>query len=367
MAQDYYDLIGVARDASDADIKKAFRRRARELHPDVSDDPDAEARFKEIAAAYSVLSDPETRARYDRFGAEGLRGAPGPDFADFGSFQDLFDAVFGGEFFGRRGAAGAGEDALVQARIDLVESALGTRREVEAELLAVCATCGGDGTGEGSELTTCETCAGSGRAVRVTRSIFGDALRTTVTCPTCAGRGGVPEHRCATCLGKGRATAKQTIEVEIPAGIADGQRIVMRGRGHVGDLGAPAGDLYVHVDVAPDERFVRDGLDIVTRVRVPVTDAMLGTRIEVPTVEGDQTIEIPAGTQPETEIVIKGRGFPAVNRRGRGDQRVLVEVVVPRVESEAARRAVESLADSLDEASYGDGEGFFDRIRHAFR
>jgi molecular chaperone DnaJ len=367
MAQDYYDLIGVARDASDADIKKAFRRRARELHPDVNDDPDAEARFKEMASAYNVLSNPETRARYDRFGAEGLHGSPGPDFADFGSFQDLFDAVFGGEFFGRRGAAGAGEDALVKVSIDLVDSALGIKREVETELFAVCETCGGDGTGEGAELKPCETCAGSGRAERVTRSIFGDALRTTVTCPTCAGRGGVPEHRCASCLGKGRAATKQTIEVDIPAGIADGQRIVMRGRGNVGDPGAPVGDLYVHVDVAPDERFVRDGLDIITRVRVPVTDAMLGTQIEVPTVEGDETIEIVAGTQPETEIVIKGKGFPAVNRRGRGDQRVLVEVVVPRVESEAGRRAVESLSESLDEASYGEDEGFFGRIRHAFR
>lgn len=371
---DYYELLGVDRGAGEDEIKKAFRRRARELHPDLNpDDPEAEARFKQVAEAYEVLSNAESRDLYDRYGHEGLggRGGGGPgDFADFGSFQDLFDAFFGGEMFGRGGGGArgpaAGQDLGVQVGITFVESALGTERDIEYEAIDLCGSCDGSGHAPGATLERCGTCAGQGQIRQVARGPFGQFLRTQV-CPVCRGKGEIPSAACETCDGAGRVPGKRRINVNIPAGIASGQQIRVAGRGHAGERGAPPGDLFVAVAVEADERFRRDGLDVVTRVVVPVTDAMLGANITVPTVDGEAHVELRAGIQSGDQVVLRGKGFPALQGRGKGDQRVLVEVRIPKVQAEDARKAVEKLAEVLDERAYREDEGFFDRLKHAFR
>jgi molecular chaperone DnaJ len=367
--RDFYEILGVGRDADEAELKKAFRRRARELHPDVNpDDPGAEARFKELAEAYEVLSNAETRAAYDRFGREGLRGRPGPDMSGFGSFQDIFDAFFGGEAFGGRAGprSVAGDDVLVGTQISFVESARGVEREVEVDLVEACPTCEGSGARAGGRVERCGQCGGQGQVRTVSRGPFGQFVRADI-CPTCAGDGEVILDRCATCVGRGRVSERRRVSVNLPAGIADGQRLRMTGRGHAGSRGAPPGDLYVEVRVKPDKRFLRDGLDVVSTVAVTVTDAMVGTTVTVPTVEGDHEIQLPAGTQPGQEIRLGGRGFPAINRRGRGDQRVVVEVKVPKVTTDEGREAVRKLADRLTDRHYKDDEGFFDRLKSAFK
>jgi molecular chaperone DnaJ len=366
MARDYYEILGVPRDASDGEIKGAFRSRARELHPDVNPDPQAEARFKELAQAYETLSDPETRAVYDRYGAEGLRGRPGPDFADFGSFQDLFDAFFGGDVFGRRGGPRSGDDIGVAVEISFVESALGTTRTVEYDAVGECEACEGSGAAPGADVARCSMCQGQGQVRQVTRGPFGQFVRAQ-TCPQCRGAGEIPSEACPACAGRGRVATTRSYSVDIPAGIADGQRIRASGRGGAGERGAAPGDLYVQVSVAEDARFARDGLDVVTRVAVPVTDAMVGTTIAVPTLEGEVEMELRPGTQSGDELLLRGRGFPALAGRGRGHQRVVVEVRIPRVLTEDGRTAVEGLAAALDERSYREDEGFFDRLKHAFR
>jgi len=366
MKRDYYEILGVARDADVAEIKKAFRRKARELHPDVNPDPRAEEMFKEAAEAYETLSDAETRGLYDRYGHDGLRGRSTGDFTDFGSFQDLFDAFFGGDVFGRGQGAANGDDVGVAVRLTFAESALGVTRPIEYGVVGACDVCEGSGAAPDSGMVRCTTCGGQGQVRQVSRGPFGQFLRTQV-CPACRGAGEVPSEPCGSCQGSGRRPTTMSLTVDIPAGIASGQRIRIPGRGAAGERGAPAGDLYVQVQVTEDERFRREGLDVVTRVAVPVTDAMVGASVTVPTVDGDAHVELRPGTQPGDEYVLRGKGFPALSGRGRGDQRVIVEVRVPRVQTEDGRRAVEKLAENLDARSYKEDEGFFDRLKHAFR
>jgi molecular chaperone DnaJ len=367
--RDYYEILGVRRGADGDDIKKAFRQRARELHPDVNpDDPDAEARFKQAAEAYEVLSDAETRRTYDRFGHEGLSNRAGAtNFNDFASFQDLFDAVFGGDLFGRaHPAPGQGEDLGLHVEVSFIESATGAERELEFDGVEACAQCNGRGYPADAEIDPCVTCAGQGQVRQVSRGPFGQFVRAQ-TCPACRGVGTIPREMCAACGGEGRVRAHRTVSVTIPGGISTGQQIRVSGAGHAGARGGRAGDLYVEVRVADDERFWRDDLDIVSRVEIPVTDAMLGTTATVPTVLGEETIELPAGTQAGEQIVLRGRGFPSIHGRGHGHQRVIVDVKVPRADGEEARQAVARLAEVLDERAYRHDDGFFDRLRHAFR
>lgn len=367
--RDYYEVLGVARDASDKEIKSAFRRLARELHPDVNpDDPTAEERFKEVAEAYEVLSDAEQRARYDRFGHAGVHGAGGGGAQGFGSFQDIFDAFFGGaDIFGGAAGPAAGEDILVTTTVSFVESATGTEREVAVDRVEDCGTCDGSGAAPGSEVHTCSTCAGQGQVRQVVNTALGQMVRAR-PCPACGGRGREISTPCTDCRGRGRVRAQAQVPVRVPAGIATGQRIRLSGRGGAGDMGAPAGDLYVEVRVQPDERFIRDGLDIVHEVEVPVTAAMTGTTISVPTIEGEHELEIRAGTQPGAELRLKGKGFPVVHGRDRGDEVVVVHVRVPRITSDEGREALRPLAEHLEEhGDDGDDEGFFGRLRHAFR
>jgi molecular chaperone DnaJ len=367
MTRDYYEILGVSRDADEAEIKKAFRRKARELHPDVNPDPGAEAQFKEAAQAYEALSNAETRELYDRYGHEGLRGRPSQaDMGDFGSFQDLFDAFFGGDVFGRRGARAGGDDVAVAVQLTFAESAAGVTQALEYGVIGACATCDGQGSAPGTHMVRCAACGGQGQVRQVARGPFGQFLRTQV-CADCRGEGERPAEPCADCSGSGRTPTVLNLNVDIPAGIANGQRIRIPGRGAAGERGGPAGDLYVHVQVAEDERFRREGLDVVTRVAVPVTDAMTGATVTVPTVEGEAHVELRPGTQPNDEYVLRGKGFPALSGRGRGDQRVVVEVRVPKVQNDEAKKAVERLAETLDARSYREDEGFFDRLKHAFR
>ncbi len=367
MKRDYYEILGVSRDADDADIKKAFRRKARELHPDVNPDPQAEAQFKEAAEAYEALSNAETRELYDRYGHDGLRGRTnGADYADFGSFQDLFDAFFGGDIFARQTGRAAGDDIGICVSLSFAESAAGVQRPLEYGVVGVCETCEGSGAAPGSNMVRCTGCGGQGQVRQVARGPFGQFMRTQV-CPQCAGEGEVPSEPCKDCQGAGRKPTTVNLTVDIPAGIANGQRIRMPGRGAAGERGARPGDLYVQVEVTEDERFRREGLDIVTRVAVPVTDAMVGATVTVPTVDGEAHVELRPGTQPNDEYVLKGKGFPALSGRARGDQRVVVEVRIPRVQDEDGRQAVQKLADSVSERNYREDEGFFDRLKHAFR
>ncbi|HKB93107.1 MAG TPA: molecular chaperone DnaJ [Gaiellaceae bacterium] len=363
--RDYYELLGVSRSADEGEIKKAFRRLARELHPDVSDAPDAHDRFREVVEAYEVLSKSETRELYDRYGHAGLRsGGFQPGHFDFGSLSDLFAAFFGDDLLGARTARG--QDLAADVEIELVEAARGTKREVPFRVAATCTHCGGGGAEPGTEITTCPTCGGAGRLQQVSRSVFGEFVRTQA-CPACGGSGRRIETPCGECDGAGRVLEERSLDVEIPPGIHDGQQIRLSGEGHAGVLGARAGDVYVRVHVRHDPRFVREGNDVYTTVDLTMTQAALGATIGVPTLEGEEQLEFPAGTQPGETVVLRGHGMPVLQGFGRGDQRVLVNVVVPRHLSEEQRRLLSEFDSHADERTYKPDEGFFDKLKSAFR
>jgi molecular chaperone DnaJ len=353
--RDYYEVLGVDRGSSDAEIKKAFRRLARDLHPDVNrHDPEAEEKFKEAAEAYEVLSDPERRRTYDAFGHEGLRtGGWTPHTA--GTMEDILSSLFGGgdslfaDLFGA-GRAGPvqGDDVGLEVEVTLSEVLTGVKRDVTFEAVSTCEHCRGNGAEPGTPIHTCDTCGGAGRVQQVRRTAFGQLVQTSA-CPTCAGQGRVAEQPCERCAGRGVEARERTWDVEIPAGIESGQRIRIGGAGHAGEAGAPPGDLYVLVRVADDERFERRGQDLVTVAHVPATLAMLGGEIEVPTLDGDREVEIPAGSQPGEAITLKGLGLPSLRSPRRGNQHVLVDVVVPRKLSRKQRELARDLHASLGE------------------
>jgi molecular chaperone DnaJ len=350
--RDPYEVLGVARDADETEIKKAFRKLARELHPDVNKhDPDAEEKFKEAAEAYEILSDSERRATYDRYGHDGLRsGGFSPNFEGFGSISDLFDAFFGGAFgAAARGGPMQGGDVAVSAEITLEQAAADTEVELSFEAVDACERCHGNAAEPGTPIVTCERCGGQGVLQAVTRSPFGQVVRQ-VACDVCGGDGRVPEQPCERCEGRGREVRRRTLRVDIPAGIIDGQRIRLAGRGHAGERGGPPGDLYVLVHVAPDKRFVRDGDDLVTVLDVPAPLAALGATLEVPSLDGHVEVDVGAGTQPGAVLTVGGKGMPRLRRPGRhGDLRVVVNVIVPRKLSKEQRRLAQELADSMTE------------------
>jgi molecular chaperone DnaJ len=377
--RDYYDVLGVARGADDAEIKKAFRRLARELHPDVNrDDPAAEERFKEAAEAYEVLSDADRRATYDRYGHEGLRsGGYAPNFDGFGSVSDLFEALFngsglGGAFGGAFGNAFGsqvgpvqGGDIQAAVEVTLAEAAHGAPIELAFDAVVLCENCRGNGAEPGTPIETCPKCEGTGQLRTVARTLIGQVMSTT-TCDRCGGEGKIPTEPCHVCRGRGRLSEHQTVSVDVPGGIADGQRIRVSGRGHAGERGGPAGDLYVLVRVKDDPRFVRDGDDLLTAVDVSSPLAALGTKIEVPTIDGSEQLEIPAGTQPHETLVIRGRGMPSLRSRRQGDLRVVVNVITPRNLSGAQRQQLERFEKTLTEENLSNDEGVFAKLRRAF-
>jgi molecular chaperone DnaJ len=368
MPRDYYEVLGVSREASETEIKKAFRRLARELHPDVNQEPDAEERFKEAAEAYEVLSDTERRRTYDQYGHEGLRSGGFDPGAGFGSIDDIFQAFFGGRGFGSGGGGPApGGDIGVAVEVELAEVATGARREVTYDVVAACEHCNGNGAEPGTPITTCERCGGAGELRQVTRTPFGQMVRSAA-CDVCGGAGKIPQTPCETCGGSGRTRQSRTSAIEVPAGIEDGQRMRITGAGHAGEAGAPPGDLYVEVRVAEDERWERDGSDLISMVSIPATEAMLGTTVTVPTLDGEEEIEVEPGTQPGAEKVMRGAGLPRLNGSRRGSQRVIINVFVPTNLSEEQREIAERLDESLGEHNLAGrhGDGFFSRLRKAF-
>lgn len=353
MSKDFYDILGVSRDASTEEIKKAFRRLARDSHPDANpDDPTAEARFREIAEAYEVLSDPERRHRYDRGETIDLNDL----FASFGGFDDLIRSVFGdsGFFSTQTRQTNRGRDVLVPTRVSLAEAAFGVTRELEFAALVGCETCQGSGAAPGTHPETCSRCAGSG-AVRVARRGFLGSVMTLTNCDLCAGTGQVIRVPCETCRGRGVKSGERTVSVEIPGGVSEGTRLRLTGQGEAGDRGARRGDLYVEIHIDPDERFVRDGDDLIVRVGLGMAQATLGTRIEVPLIEGGfEEFEVPQGTQPGTVVHLRGKGVERLGRRGRGDLLVEINVQVPtdlsKDEEEALRAYASVRGEETDRA-----------------
>lgn len=360
--RDYYEVLGVSRDADASEIKGAFRSLARQLHPDANPgDPTAEERFKEVAEAYEVLNDAERRQLYDQYGHEGLRGGGfDPGFDQFGSFGDLFSAFFGGG--GRRSGPRQGADVGATVAVDLLDAARGTRVEVGYEVVERCDHCHGNGAEPGTPIETCATCGGTGQLQQVVQTALGRMVRTGA-CGTCGGDGRVAQTPCEVCAGDGVVQSERRVEVDIPAGISDGQRIRVSGRGHAGEPGAPAGDLFVQVRVREDERFLRDGDDLVTVVDVPAPRAALGTHVTVPLLEGERDLEIPAGTQPGEVKVIRGAGMPPLRRGRPGDLRVVVNVTIPRKLTKDQRRQLEALADSFGDDAFASDESLLGKLR----
>jgi molecular chaperone DnaJ len=340
---------------------------ARELHPDVSEAPDAEERFREVVAAYEVLAKSETRDLYDRFGHAGLRsGGFQPTQFDFGSLSDIFSAFFGDDLFAGRASGRRGADAVAEIEIELAEAATGTTRDVPFEVALTCDRCQGERSEPGTQVVTCPSCGGAGRLQHVSRSVFGDFVRSQ-TCAHCAGAGRIPEQPCSRCEGAGRVLEVRSRQIDIPAGIHDGQRIRLSGEGHAGGRGARAGDAYVLVHVRPDERFVREGNDVFSQVDLTITQAALGATVSVPTLDGEADLTFAPGTQPGEIRALRGRGMPVLQGFGRGDQRVLVNVLVPRHLTEEQRRALEEFDRAETDATYRADEGFFEKLKSAFR
>ena len=341
--RDLYEILGVQRDASGEDIKKAYRTLAREHHPDVSSAPEAEERFKEIVGAYEILSDPQKRQQYDTFGQSG-----GPAGAPFNDIQDIFDMFFGGGFgASRRGRRPTrtrrGEDLSTLLTLTFSEAAFGVRQELQLERLSICQTCLGNGAQPGTAPVACRTCHGSGELQQMRRSIFGTVM-TASPCPTCEGTGQEIPDRCETCVGEGRVRAAGTVTVEVPAGVADGMELRVSGSGNEGRAGGQPGDLFVGIRVEPSLAFDRRGQDLFAIADVSVTQVTLGADIEIETLDGMEHLRIEAGTESGTVMRLRGKGVPNINRRGRGDLYVTVHVVTPTELSREERKLIEELA-----------------------
>jgi molecular chaperone DnaJ len=347
--RDLYEILGISRDASGEDIKKAYRRLAREYHPDVNPDPAAEERFKEVTAAYEILSDPQKRQQYDLYG----QGRGAADFP-FGDVADLFEAFFGQGTFGRRRTATRrtrtqhGEDVFAQVRLTFREAVFGVRRDVQVARLEPCDRCSGTGAEPGTVPQRCRTCGGSGQVQDVRRSIFGTVM-TAHPCTTCEGTGEEVLDPCERCDGRGRVAAEATVPVDVPAGVSDGLDLRIAGVGHAGRAGGPAGDLYLTTSVEDDPVFERRGTDVFAVLDVPMTQAALGAEVEVETLDGTETIDVEPGTPSGTTLRLRGKGVPHLGRRGRGDLFLTISVVTPTPGNREERKLLEQLAQARGE------------------
>ena len=358
---DFYEVLGVERGASDAEIKRAFRRLAQQWHPDVNADGEAQERFKEINEAYQVLSDPGRRQAYDMFGRAGVSGAGGDagfGTAGFGGFSDIFDAFFGGSMGGtaRRARPSTGSDLRYDLQITFEEAVLGTEKELEFPVLGRCDTCSGTGAKPGSTPVECPQCKGRGEIRSVRQTMLGQMVNVS-PCPRCRGEGKIVEEPCDACRGEGRTERRRTLRVTIPAGIDEGHQIRLSGEGEVGPRGGPPGSLYVAVHVAAHPSLTREGTELFYEADLSIAQAALGTKVEVPTVDGEPAeVEIKAGTQPGTELRLRGRGVPHLRRQAsRGDLHVIVNVIVPTKLSKKQRELLEAYARESGEPVSGPG------------
>jgi molecular chaperone DnaJ len=350
-ARDLYEILGVPRTATQEDIKKAYRRLARQLHPDVSQDPETEERFKDVAGAYEILSDPEKRRQYDLFGQR-----VGPEGFPFGDVTDIFEAFFGGGGFGtrrrsaRRTRTQRGEDAFASVRLSFADAAFGTHRDIELETLETCDRCSGSGAEPGTSATRCRTCGGSGQVQDVRRSIFGTVM-TSHACSACEGTGEEIVDRCGRCLGDGRISRTRVVPVDIPPGVSEGLELRVPGAGHEGRAGGAAGDLYLSIDVERSAVFERRGQDLFAVLDVPMPQAALGAELEVETLDGIERVSLEPGTESGSLIRLRGKGIPNLGRRGRGDLYLTVHVATPRNLKKEERRLLEQLAELSGEAT----------------
>ncbi len=375
MARDYYEILGVAREADKEEIKQAYRRLARKYHPDVNKETGGEERFKEINLAYEVLSEPETRARYDRFGEAGVgsaAGAGGFDVGDMGGFADIFESFFNGFSGGapggqqtarRRGGPVRGDDLRLDLKLDFREAVFGGEKEIRISHLETCTNCSGSGAKPGTRPRTCSTCSGAGQVRRATRTPFGSFTQVSV-CPTCNGTGQVVEEKCEVCGGDGQRQETKKLKITIPAGVDNGTRLRVSEAGDAGQRNGPPGDLYVYLFINEDAEFQREGINILSEIKVSYLQAILGSRIEINTVDGTEELTIPPGTQPDTVLTLESRGVPKLgNPVSRGDHLITISVDIPACISVEERELLEKLAKIRgDRVGKGGIEGFFGKV-----
>src|SRR3954453_14469337 len=374
MATDYFGLLGVTRDASDSDIKRAYRRLARDLHPDVNPDPGAKERFQEVTRAYEALTDPDKRRIVDLggdpFDPGGSGGASGFGGAGVGGLGDIMDAFFGGAATrGPRSRTRAGRDALIPIELELDETVFGVTKDITVDTAVLCSVCTGAGTAPGTHPTTCVTCSGRGEVQRVRGGFPGQVVSSRV-CPTCAGTGQVIPEPCRECGGDGRVRARRTLQVKVPAGVEDGMRIRLTGQGEVGPGGGPAGDLYVEIHERPHEVFTRDGEDLHCRVTLPMTAAALGTTLSLKTLDGEEDLDIRPGTQSGSVLTLRAHGAPRLRATGRGNLIVHLDVQTPTRLDDRQQELLRELAalrgEDLTEGTGANTGGLFSRVRDAF-
>jgi molecular chaperone DnaJ len=368
--RDLYEILGVSRDADEDEIKRAYRRRARELHPDAGGDPEA---FKELTAAYEVLKNPQARGNYDHYGdPRGPGGVGGDPFAGFGDLSDLINAFFGGGFEARtspRSSRRSGRDAIIDVVLALEEAAAGVRRDVEVHLSRPCASCGGAGAAPWTSPSTCGTCGGRGAVQQVTRSIFGQML-TSGTCPDCRGTGERITDPCPECRGEGRLEVTEIVSVDVPPGVDDGTRLRVSGRGEAGRRGGRSGDLYVRVRITPHDVFQRDGTDLHCELRLPVTQAALGAELKVPTLHGEEVVKLKPGVQTGDVITLRRPGMPKLGAEAaRGDLHIHCRVETPTKLDPEQAELLRRFAELRGEDSSGPGQqqkGFLGKLREVF-
>lgn len=378
MARDYYEILGIGRDADKEEIKRAYRRLARKYHPDVNKEPGAEERFKEINRAYEVLSEPEMRQRYDRFGEAGVSGAAAgaggfQDMGDMGGFADLFESIFSGFAGGgmggpsprRRSGPVRGDDLQLDLKLDFREAIFGGEKQIRIAHLETCEVCSGTGAKPGTRPRQCSTCGGSGQVRRVTRTPFGSFTQVS-TCPTCNGTGTVIEEKCDACGGRGTNQVAKQLKITIPPGVYDGLRLRIPNEGDAGQRGGPPGDLYVQLSVNEDSEFQRDDLNILSSVTISYLQAILGCRFQVNTVDGPEELTIPPGTQPNTVLRLENRGVPRLgNPVSRGDHLITILIDIPTKITPEERELLEKLAKIKGERTGKGGlEGFLGNLFH---
>ena len=367
---DFYQILGVSRDADADTLKRAYRKLARQYHPDINKEPGAEDKFKEIGKAYEALADPETRARYDQFGEAGLGGAAGmPDMGDMGGFADLFETFFNG--FGTQGSQGGrtqrrgpqqGDDLRYDLNVDFKDAIFGQQREIKIPHLETCEDCRGSGAKPGTGPKTCTTCGGSGQVRRATRTPFGNFTQVA-ECPSCNGVGQIIADPCLSCGGNGVKQVRKKLRINIPAGVDTGTKLRVAGEGNVGLKGGPSGDLYVFIKVKNDSKLKRDGVTIFSEITVSYLQAILGDTVEIITVDGKVNLKIPSGTQPNTTLSLEGKGVPRLgNPVARGNHEVLVKVKLPTRLTDEEKRLLESLASQYSDQTTGSSSGLFSKL-----